>query len=63
MRLVLGCSLRSSLQLIYSYSVAVYNETQLTEYRGFMRVRLQQSVNNFFDARRFDEDEFPMQVL
>lgn len=33
------------------------------EYRGYMRVRLQQLVNNFFDARRFHADEFSMQVL
>jgi uncharacterized pyridoxamine 5'-phosphate oxidase family protein len=33
------------------------------EYRGYMRVRLQQLVNNFFDARRFHENEFSMEEL
>lgn len=33
------------------------------EYRNYLRVRLQQLVNNFFDARRFHADEFPMQTL
>lgn len=33
------------------------------EYRGYMRVRLQQLVNNFFDARRFRVDDFSMQML
>ncbi|KAG9561395.1 hypothetical protein KCU71_g3255, partial [Aureobasidium melanogenum] len=33
------------------------------EYRGYVRVRLQQLVNNFFDARRFHSDEFSMQAL
>jgi hypothetical protein len=42
---------------------AATDETRATEYRGYMRVRVQQLVNNFFDARRFHEDELPMQVL
>jgi uncharacterized pyridoxamine 5'-phosphate oxidase family protein len=37
--------------------------TQPNQYRGYLRVRLQQLVNNFFDARRFHEDEFPMSAL
>ncbi|KAK5999786.1 hypothetical protein QM012_005192 [Aureobasidium pullulans] len=37
--------------------------TPRDEYRGYMRVRLQQLVNTFFDARRFHADEFPMQEL
>ncbi|KAG7051913.1 hypothetical protein JMJ77_0002526 [Colletotrichum scovillei] len=32
-------------------------------YRGFMRVRLQQLVNNFFDARRFHERKYSMKEL
>ncbi|KAG9656845.1 hypothetical protein KCU95_g12376, partial [Aureobasidium melanogenum] len=38
-------------------------KTRPNEYRGYMRVRLQQLVNNFFDARRFHADEFSMQAL
>lgn len=34
-----------------------------SSYKGFMRVRLQQLVNNFYDARRFHEDEYPMAKL
>ncbi|KAF9872200.1 hypothetical protein CkaCkLH20_10292 [Colletotrichum karsti] len=41
---------------------AVPTETP-RRYRGFMRVRLQQIVNNFYDARRFHEDEYPMSKL
>jgi hypothetical protein len=33
------------------------------EYRGYIRVRLQQLVNSFFDVRRFHEDEFSMEEL
>ncbi|KAK1727960.1 hypothetical protein CaCOL14_009964 [Colletotrichum acutatum] len=32
-------------------------------YRGFMRVRLQQVVNNFFDVRRFHERKYSMKEL
>ncbi|KAL2874111.1 hypothetical protein SGCOL_010699 [Colletotrichum sp. CLE4] len=32
-------------------------------YRGFMRVRLQQLVNNFFNVRRFRQREFAMKEL
>jgi hypothetical protein len=32
-------------------------------YRGYMRVRLQQLVNNFFNVRRFHEDGFSMEEL
>lgn len=32
-------------------------------YKGFMRVRLQQLVNNFYDARRFHQDEYPVRKL
>lgn len=32
-------------------------------YRGFMRVRLQQLVNNFFDVRRFHQGEHTMKEL
>jgi hypothetical protein len=42
---------------------AANDETQPNGYQGYMRVRVQQLVNNFFDARRFHEDEFPMQAL
>ncbi|KAH0343519.1 hypothetical protein KCU81_g5144, partial [Aureobasidium melanogenum] len=38
-------------------------EVPSKEYRGYLRVRLQQLVNNFFDARRFHADEFSMQAL
>ncbi|KAG9594787.1 hypothetical protein KCU77_g3777, partial [Aureobasidium melanogenum] len=38
-------------------------ETPSNQYRGYLRVRLQQLVNNFFDARRFHADEFSMQAL
>ncbi|KAL7624411.1 hypothetical protein AAE478_005975 [Parahypoxylon ruwenzoriense] len=33
------------------------------EYRGYLRVQLKQLVNNFFEARRFHEDEYPMKKL
>jgi hypothetical protein len=39
------------------------HETPSNEYRGYMRVRVDQLANNFFDARKYHEDEFPMQVL
>lgn len=32
-------------------------------YKGFMRVRLQQLINNFYDARRFHENDCPMPKL
>ncbi|EXF79752.1 hypothetical protein CFIO01_10212 [Colletotrichum fioriniae PJ7] len=32
-------------------------------YRGFMRVRLQQLVNNFFDVRRFHQGEYTMKEV
>ncbi|KAK2780210.1 hypothetical protein CKAH01_00154 [Colletotrichum kahawae] len=32
-------------------------------YRGYMRVRLQQLVNKFYEARRFHENEYPMSKL
>ncbi|KAI1342840.1 hypothetical protein F5Y15DRAFT_270246 [Xylariaceae sp. FL0016] len=32
-------------------------------YRGYLRVRVQQLVNNFYEARRFRADELPMPVL
>lgn len=38
-------------------------DTATDEYKGYMRVRLQQLVNNFFDARRFHGDEFSMEEL
>lgn len=34
-----------------------------SSYKGFLRVRLQQLVNNFYDARRFHEEEYPMAKL
>ncbi|ROW08791.1 hypothetical protein VMCG_02979 [Cytospora schulzeri] len=34
-----------------------------SNYRGFMRVRLQQTVNKFYDARRFHGDDYPMTRL
>lgn len=37
--------------------------TSENRYEGFMRVRLQQLANNFYDARRFHEDEHPMSAL
>lgn len=37
--------------------------TSESRYEGFMRVRLQQLANNFYDARRFHEDEHPMSAL
>ncbi len=33
------------------------------EYYGYMRVRVQQLVNNFWDARRYHEAEKPLQTL
>ncbi|KAK0344840.1 hypothetical protein LTR91_009167 [Friedmanniomyces endolithicus] len=33
------------------------------EYYGYMRVRVQQLVNNFWDARRYHEAEQPLQTL
>lgn len=32
-------------------------------YRGFLRVRLQQLVNNFYELRRFNEQDWPMEKL
>lgn len=32
-------------------------------YRGFLRVRLQQLVNNFYELRRFDEQNWPMEKM
>ncbi|KAK7739753.1 hypothetical protein SLS53_005723 [Cytospora paraplurivora] len=37
--------------------------TPRSRYRGFMRVRLQQIVNNFYDARRFHESDYPMEKI
>lgn len=34
-----------------------------SSYKGFMRVRVQQLVNNFYDARRFHEDNYSMAKL
>lgn len=34
-----------------------------SSYKGFMRVRLQQLVHNFYDARRFHEAEYSMKRL
>ena len=33
------------------------------KYQGYFRVRLQQLVHNFFDLRRFHEEEYPMERL
>ncbi|CAD0081712.1 unnamed protein product [Aureobasidium vineae] len=33
------------------------------QYRGYLRVRLQQLVNNFFDARRFLDNYYSMEAL
>ncbi|KAF2717773.1 hypothetical protein K431DRAFT_232391, partial [Polychaeton citri CBS 116435] len=33
------------------------------EYYGYMRVRVQQLVNNFWDTRRYHEDDLPLPVL
>lgn len=33
------------------------------KYRGFLRVRLQQIVNNFYEVRRFHEHEYSMEKL
>jgi len=41
----------------------ISDDTQANEYRGYMRVRVDQLVNNFFDARKYHEDEYPMQML
>ncbi|KAH0266645.1 hypothetical protein KCU91_g10622, partial [Aureobasidium melanogenum] len=38
-------------------------QTLSNQYRGYLRVRLQQLVNNFFDARRFHADELSMEAL
>ncbi|KAI1465035.1 uncharacterized protein F4812DRAFT_128602 [Daldinia caldariorum] len=37
--------------------------TKVEKCRGYFRVRLQQLVNNFFDARRFHEHEYTMEQL
>ena len=42
---------------------AATTEPSPNEYRGYLRVRVTQLCNNFFDARKYHEDEFPMQVL
>src|SRR5205085_2553073 len=38
-------------------------EAQQTKYRGYLRVRVQQLVNNFFEARRFNSEQVSMQDL
>ncbi len=35
-------------------------DDQKDKYKGHLQVRLQQLVNNFFDARRFHEDDYSM---
>lgn len=32
-------------------------------YKGYLRVRVQQTMHRFFKARRFHADEYPMQYL
>lgn len=38
-------------------------DDQKDKYKGHLQVRLQQLVNNFFDARRFHEDDYSMEAL
>jgi hypothetical protein len=38
-------------------------ETPLNEYRGYMRVRIQELASNFFHARKYHQDEFPMRMM
>lgn len=33
------------------------------QYRGFLRVRLQQLVDKFFEARKYHEEEYPKSTL
>ncbi|CZT25852.1 uncharacterized protein RCC_11521 [Ramularia collo-cygni] len=48
----------------YVGHVASMTRNGLTdEYYGYMRVRLQQLVNNFWDARHYHEHDLPLQVL
>ncbi|KAK1062147.1 hypothetical protein LTR12_017979 [Friedmanniomyces endolithicus] len=48
----------------YSGDIASMSKNGLKdEYYGYMRVRVQQLVNNFWDARRYHEAEQPLQTL
>lgn len=47
----------------YKAGAALTKDDQKDEYKGHLRVRLQQLVNNFFDARRFQEDDYSMKAL
>ncbi|KAK0254016.1 hypothetical protein LTR91_010515 [Friedmanniomyces endolithicus] len=48
----------------YAGDVALMTRNGLKgEYYGYMRVRVQQLVNNFWDARRYHESEHPLQML
>lgn len=48
----------------YTGKVASMTKNGLNdEYYGYMRVRLQQLVNNFWDARCYHEDELPLPML
>lgn len=38
-------------------------EDRTEEYKGYMRVRLQQLVNNFYEVRRFHNEEYSMKKL
>lgn len=47
-----------------SASLSVQADTSEDDtYRGFLRVRLQQLVNNFYEARRYRETDYPMKRL
>jgi hypothetical protein len=39
------------------------NDTPSPEYKGYMRVRIQELANRFFEARKYHEDECPMEAL
>ncbi|KAI6083672.1 hypothetical protein F4821DRAFT_184440 [Hypoxylon rubiginosum] len=47
----------------FHYLHSAKGDGAMVEYRGYFRVRLQQLVNNFFDVRRFHEDEYTMEQL
>lgn len=44
-------------------SEATGDETSSNEYRGYLRVRIETLCGDFFDARKYHEDEFSMQDL
>ncbi|KAG8164600.1 hypothetical protein KVR01_004875 [Diaporthe batatas] len=44
-------------------SSAEEDETKDDEYHGFLRVRLQQLINNFYEVRRYQEEDYSLSSL